>query len=276
MRRQLSILALMLCVAVIQGCATYTTPAGGVNIPALGDGDIAELMTVEPAAQFPARIAVARVQSSGYSSRTNDSQGGGRYSVVTTRDIESEADFSKLAGMEMVASVAPVGRLLLPEQLDSIKDLRLSAASLKADMLLIYSIDTAFHIEGETLGPLTVVTLGLLPSKQAFVASTTSGLLVDVRSGYVYGVAEATERDEKHTNVWDSSAEMDRARVLSEAASFQQFMNEVGNLWQATLRQYAVSEPVLAPPAAPPAPQIPAPAVPAMLEPTPSQETYTF
>ena len=274
MFRQLPALALTLCLAVIQGCATYTTPAGGVNIPSLGDGDIAELMAVEPAARFPARIAVARVQSSGYSSRTNDSYGVGRYSVVTTRDIEDESDFSTLASMDRVAAVAPIGRLLLPEQLNSIKDLRLSAARLKADMLLIYSIDTAFHVEGKALGPLTAITLGFLPSKKAFVSSTTSGLLVDVRTGYTYGVAEATERDEQRTTVWDSADAVDRARIQSEAASFDQFIGEVATLWRQTVRQYAVSEPTPKP--ASPSPSTPTPAAPTILEPTRTQETYTF
>ncbi|GAA6131246.1 hypothetical protein [Halopseudomonas sabulinigri] len=275
MTRSLPPLILTLCLAVIQGCATYTTPAGGVNIPSLGDGDIAELMAVEPAATFPARIAVARIQSSGYSSRTNDSYGSGRYSVVTTRDMEDESDFAKLAEMTLVAGVAPVGRLLLPEQLDSIKDLRLSAARLKADMLLLYSVDTAFHVEGKALGPLTAITLGFLPSKQAFVSSTTSGVLVDVRTGYIYGVAEATERNEQRTTVWDSADAVDRARVQAEAASFKRFVGEVGTLWGQTVEQYAVSEPEPQP-VTPPQPPQPKPAIPATLEPSGSQETYTF
>jgi len=275
MTRSLPLIILTLCLAVTQGCATYTTPAGGVNIPSLGDGDIAELMAVEPAASFPARIAVARVQSPGYSSRTNDSYGTGRYSVVTTRDIEDEADFKQLLDMDQVAGVAPIGRLLLPEQLNTIKDLRLSAARLKADMLLIYSIDTAFHIEGKALGPLTAITLGFLPSKQAFVSSTTSGLLVDVRTGYVYGIAEATERSEQRTTIWDSADAVDRARTNSEAASFKHFISEVDTLWSDTLRQYVVSEPTPAP-AAPPAPSKTIPAAPAELEPASSQETFTF
>jgi len=275
MPRSLPLIILTLCLAVTQGCATYTTPAGGVNIPSLGDGDIAELMAVEPAAQFPARIAVARIQSSGYSSRTNDSYGSGRYSVVTTRDMEDEGDFARLAEMDMVAGVAPVGRLLLPAQLDSIKDLRLSAARLKADMLLLYSVDTAFHVEGKALGPLTAITLGLLPSKQAFVSSTTSGLLVDVRTGYIYGVAEATERNEQRTTVWDSADAIDRARVQSEAASFKSFIGEVGTLWGQTVQQYAVKEPEPLP-VIPPQPAQPKPAIPATIEPSGSQETYTF
>jgi hypothetical protein len=229
-------------VAAIQGCATYTTPAAGVNISALTDEDIAELMKIEPASTFPARIAVARVQASGYISRTNSGYGSGRYSVVTTRDIEDESDFEKLSSLAMVGGVAPLTRLLLPPNLDSIKDLRLSAARLKTDLVLIYSVDTAFHVEGTPLGPLSAITLGFLPNKKAFVASTTSGALIDVRTGFVYGVAEATEREEQRTTIWNSRDAIDKARMKSEKASFKSFVGEFETLWKNTLAQYAATK----------------------------------
>ncbi|WP_075188183.1 hypothetical protein [Teredinibacter haidensis] len=235
-------LVVSLFVVMMQGCATYTTPAAGVNITALTDDDIAELMKVEPASSFPARIAVARVQASGYTSRTNNGYGHGRYSVVTTRDIEDESDFEKLSSLVMVGGVAPLSRLLLPPNLDSIKDLRLSAARLKTDLILIYSVDTAFHVEGTPLGPLSAITLGFLPNKKAFVSSTTSGVLIDVRTGFVYGVAEATEREEQRTTIWNSEDAIDEARMDSEKASFKSFVSEFEKLWKNTLAQYAVKK----------------------------------
>src|SRR6185295_16660006 len=81
------------------GCATYTTPGAGVNVENLAkaDVDIAELMKIEPAAPFPARLAIARIQASGYYSRSNTCYGTGRYCVVTTRDIEPEASYERLS-----------------------------------------------------------------------------------------------------------------------------------------------------------------------------------
>lgn len=237
--KKIYLLIAVLSVAVIQGCATYTTPAAGVNISSLTDDDISELMKVEPAGVFPARIAVARVQVSGYISRTNYGYGKGRFSVVTTRDIEDETDFEKLSNLAMVAGVAPLSRLLLPPNLNSIKDLRLSAAQLKTDLILIYSVDTAFHVEGTPLGPLSLITLGFLPNKKAFVSSTTSGVLVDVRTGFVYGVAEASEKEEQRTTYWNSKDAIDEARINSEKASFKKFIGKFEKLWKRTLEQYA-------------------------------------
>lgn len=223
-----------------QGCATYTTPAAGANISELTDADIAELMQVEPAANFPSKIAVARVQAPGYSSRTNRGYGYGNsnYSVVTTRDIEEEVDFQALTQYPMVAGVAPLGRLLLPKQLDTLKDLRIAAAKLKTDMLLIYSVDTSFYIEGTSLGPLSLITLGFIPNEQVWVTSTTSGVLIDVRTGFVYGVAEATAREEQHTTIWNSKNTIDEARLMSEKASFKAFMSQYKTLWSNTIGQH--------------------------------------
>ena len=225
---------------LLQGCAAnYTTPAAGVNLSSLTDGDIAALMKVEPASNFPARIAIARVQASGYRSRTNSGFGSGQYSVVTTRDIEEEVDFHKLSKLENVAAIAPLSRLLLPAELSSIKDLRLTAAQLKTDLILIYSVDTVFHIEGIPLGPLSLVSLGFLPNKKAFVTSTTSGILVDVRTGFIYGVAEASAKEDQRTTIWNSEDATDKARMIAEKASFKKFTNEFESLWKNVSAQYS-------------------------------------
>src|SRR5262245_59634583 len=136
--------ALAVCLAA--GCATYTTPGAGVKVENLAkaDIDIAELMKVEPASPLPARLAVARVQGSGYSSRSNSCYGNGRYCVVTTRDIEPEAAFDRLAKLPLVDGLALLNRMLLPPTFSSAQDLRQSAATLKTDLLLVYSLDTGF------------------------------------------------------------------------------------------------------------------------------------
>ncbi|GGE51442.1 hypothetical protein GCM10007421_27320 [Halopseudomonas oceani] len=277
MNRRILVSLLALGLAILQGCATYTTPAAGVNMATLGDDDIVELMSLEPAAQFPARLAVVRVQSAGYRSLTADSYGTGSFSVVTTRDVESEDDFKRIAALDDIAAVAPITRLILPQELNTIRDLRLGAARLKADLLLIYTLDTRFNVESTSLGPLSAVTLGFLPNKEAFVSATTSALLVDVRTGFIYGAAESSARESQRTSMWNSEAAIDNARQLAERNSFKQFVGEFETLWKATLAEHvAASEPE---PIAPAAPEpTPEPAVKPPLPPTldPQPGTYTF
>ena len=228
-------------VALVAGCAKYTTPGAGVAIPNLAqaDADIGALLTVEPAAPFPARVAVARVQASGYASPSSRCYGAGRYCVVTTRDIEPEESFDKLAKLPQVAGVALVNRLLLPERLESTKDLRLAAATLKADMLLIYSLDTGFNVDSTDIGPLAVISLGFLPNKKARVTSTASAAIFDVRTGFLYGVAEATATEQQRATTWSSASAIDRARQRAEAEAFGRLVGEIGRLWNGVVDTHA-------------------------------------
>ena len=232
------------------GCgAHYVTPAGGVSLAEVdgGDSDIAAYFDARPASPFPANVAVMRVQDSGYYTHTNRGYDTGRFCVVTTRDVERDEHFEKLAGLPLVRGVAPVGRLLLPPDANSIRDLRAPAAQLRADMLLLYSIDTRFSVDGTSLGPLSLVSLGLLPNKEAHVTSTVAGVLVDVRSGYVYGSTEATRVEQQRASIWATEQAIESARLDAESAAFGAFVDEFGELWTNVLDAYASTSPAKQP-----------------------------
>lgn len=231
---------------MVTGCATYQTPGAGVNIGNLSraDSDIAELMKREPAAPFPARIAVVRVQTTGYYSRNNQCYGGGQFCVVTTRDIETEKDLERLSRLPMVGGVAFVNRMLLPSELKSIKDLRLAAATLKTDLLLVYSIDTRFNVESTEIGPLGLISLGFLPNKKAHVTTTASSALFDVRSGYVFGAVEATSTEQQRATYWSSNDAVESARLKTEAEAFQKMLGEFEKLWKGVVEQQAATKPI--------------------------------
>ena len=227
--------------AGFSGCATYVTPGGGAKLADLSqaDWDIEKAMGRKPAAQFPARIAMIRVQSPGYKSYGNTGYGTGRYSVVTTRDIEEERHFDRVKNLPMVAGVASINRLLLPPQLDTDRPLRQAAASLQADMLLLYTLDTSFHIDETNLGPFAVITLGFLPNKEAIVTATASAVLYDVRTGFVYGLAEATARERQRANVWTTQNAIDNSRLQAEKKSFEQLLDELTKTWKGVMEEHA-------------------------------------
>jgi len=110
----------------------------------LATPEINRLMTREPAAHFPAKIAVVQIQASGYRSLSTTGFGEGRYSVVLDRNEASERVLQQLGSLEGVASIGPLNRLLLPTRMDSVQSLREAAAKLRADMLLLYTFDTGF------------------------------------------------------------------------------------------------------------------------------------
>lgn len=224
-------LAALVAVVFVAGCATYRTPGTGVSIPQLTTPSVAEALARKPAATFPARIAVARVQGSGYRSYTSHGYGQGNYSVVTTRDIETEADFARLAAMPEVSAVGTLNRILLPNVLKSGDDLRVAAAQLQADIVMLYTIDTAFRTDTQQIGPLQLVSLGFFPNKKAKVTSTCAVALVDTRTGYVYGVAESTANEDQRSDVWNKEEAIEKARVRAERAALTQVLGDVEKLW---------------------------------------------
>ena len=231
------------------GCAAhYTTPGRGARLEAFasagavapdrGDASIESAMATRPLAKFPTGVAVARVQAPGYRSATAQGWGGGRYSIVTTRDVESPADLARLERLPMVSGIGPVNRLLLPATLESDLELRQAAGRMHADMLLVYTLDTRFVVEDKA-APLTVVTLGLSPNQQARAVCTASALLLDTRNGYLYGVAEATDRTDQLASAWTSRNAVDESRRRTESRAFGKLVAELEKTWEGVVRSYA-------------------------------------
>jgi len=230
---------MLLLVVILNGCASYTTPGGGVRLSSLSDHSINELMAKEPAALFPANISVARIQAPGYHSYVLSSFGTGRYSVVTTREVETDQDFARLAKLPSVAGIAPLSRILLPVKLDSIKALREASARLKTDILLIYSFDTSFHAGEQNFAPLNVISLGFLKNKEITVTTTASAAFFDVRTEYLYGISEATVKQSKKASVWSTTAVVDDLRVSTERAAFKDLIPAIEKTWGGVVGQYS-------------------------------------
>ncbi|OLB10035.1 MAG: hypothetical protein AUH10_13135 [Gammaproteobacteria bacterium 13_2_20CM_66_19] len=236
--------ACALLALLLAGCSTYRTPGAGVNLGdfSRADADIGEVMKREPAAAFPARVAIARVEAPGYTTRGASCFGKGRLCLVTAHEVETDQDFAQLAGMPQVAAAAPLGRMLIPGELKTMKDLRLGAASLRADLLLVYSIDTRFHVESTDIGPLALMSLGFLPNKKAHVTATASAALIDVRSGFVYGVAESTATEEQRASVWSTESAIDDSRLKAERGAFRGLLSEYDKLWRGVVREHATAD----------------------------------
>jgi hypothetical protein len=225
--------------ALTSGCASYTTPGGAVDLNGIDSEEISGIMSREPAASFPAVVAFARIQSPSYRSYSADTYGTGAYSVVTTRELLGDAEAAAIASWPQVQSVTPLSRLLLPGQLDNLRDLRTASARLKADILLIFTIDTSFRVDGKSIGPLSLVSLGMLRDRETVVTSTASAILIDVRSGYVYGVAEATASETKKTSAWGSASAVDQSRLVTERDAFDGLFRELEKTWKGVASEYA-------------------------------------
>lgn len=234
---------------LIGGCASYTTPGRGADLSSVGlteqarkglsDPSIQQTLDRKPLAAFPTSIAVARIQAADYHSCSTTGWGEGRYSIVTSRDVEKDEQFARMARLRMVQGIAPMNRLLLPQHLENDLPLRQAAAKLHADMLLIYTFDTSFY-DNQFAQPLNVITLGLSPTKTINVTTTASAVLMDTRNGYLYGLAEGTASRNKLTNAWMSSDAMDDARQKNEQEAFEKLVGELEKTWTGVVNQYAI------------------------------------
>ncbi len=227
-----------LCSALfLSSCASYVTPGREADLSTFTDPRVKKAFVARPAIQFPANLAVVRIQESGYRSESAQGYGSGAYSVVTTRDIETEQDIDMISSLEGVAGVVTLNRLLLPKSLSSDLDLRESAAKLQADAILIYTLATEFS-DNDVIAPLTTLSLGLAPNRRYKINSTASAILMDTKTGYIYGALEEGDSRSGLTIAWGSSNAIEAARKKAERAAYDKLLASFPPFWTRIYNRY--------------------------------------
>lgn len=240
------------CLVFPGGCSSYTAPGGPAEMSAFLEkggvqgevieivddrGQVVKVFGRKPTAKFPANMVIVRVQESGYRSYTSESYGEGRFSVLFVRDIEKEEDFARLNRLAGVAQISPLSRLLLPQYLQSEKDLRVAATRLQADMILIYTLDTQFYRTDKST-PLTVISLGMGQTIDVRVTTSVSALVMDAKTGYIYGTVEETAREDRTTAALTTKNAYDQLRLKTERRAFEQFLDEFEVMWKKIVGQH--------------------------------------
>ncbi len=237
------------------GCASYAVPGRAADLSIFtGGGEldpvrktdersveditIADILKRQPMAAFPTALAVARIQADGYQSESiQQTAGSGAYTVVTSRQEGEEEALEPLASLPLVLGVAPVHRLLVPERLDSDLALRKISAQLHADVLLVYTLDTTFESKNTFL-PLTAITLGILHPQKFRLQTTVAALLVDTRTGYLYGSAEANVR-RPSSGIWRSAEKVENERLSVEREALEKLVHNLQATWTGVVATYA-------------------------------------
>ncbi len=173
---------------------------------------------------------MVRIQESGYRSESAEGVGSGAYSVVTTRDIETEQDIDNLSKLRGVAGIVALNRLLLPKSFSSDLDLREASAKLQADAILIYTLATEFS-DNNVIAPLTTLSLGLVPNKHYKINSTASAILMDTKTGYIYGALEEGDTRSGLTMAWGSASAIEAARKKAERAAYDKLLASFAPFW---------------------------------------------
>jgi len=220
----------LLAPALLASCATYVTPGRQADLSTFTDPRVKKAFVARPAIRFPANLALVRIQESGYRSESAQGVGSGAYSVVTTRDIETEQDIDAISRLPGVAGVVTLNRLLLPRALSSDLDLREAAAKLQTEAILIYTLATEFR-DNNIIPPLTTLSLGLAPNKRYKINATASAILMDTKTGYIYGALEEGESRSGLTIAWGSSSAIESSRRKAERAAFDKLLASLQPFW---------------------------------------------
>jgi hypothetical protein len=239
-----SLLALFVPAAALlwlSGCASYLPPGAKADLQAFAPPSIQEGFAAKPTAPFPAGIVTVRVQAPGYKNhylqRNGGSFGDGRYSVILTREVEEQPQFDRITSLPQVAGVIGLNRMLLPARLEGDREIREAASRLQADLVFLYTFDTAFF-DHDGAKPLSVITLGLSPTRKITAITTVSALLLDTRTGYLYSAYETTEREEAHATSWSTADTADAVRQKAEKRAFEKLIGEVVDSWPKLLERH--------------------------------------
>jgi len=238
MRQTLVFVAVLL---VMSGCATYIPPGAKADLQVFAPADIQAGFAAKPTSPFPASIAVVRVQAPTYNNYNLQQRGGnygsGRYSVILAKEAGEDLQLDRVRKSQQVAGLVSINRMLLPERLEGDRELRAAASRLQADLTFLYTFDTAFF-DTDMSKPLTVITLGLSPTRKISAATTCSALLIDTRTGYVYSAYEVTERSETLSTSWGSRDSADETRRKNEQEAFKKLIDEFVATWANVLERH--------------------------------------
>ena len=226
---------------LMSGCATYIPPGAKADLQAFAPPDIQAGFAAKPTNPFPASIAVLRVQAPTYTNyylqQRGGSYGSGRYSVILAKEAGEDLQLERVSKLPQVAGLVTINRMLLPERLEGDKEIRGAASRLQADLVFLYTFDTSFF-DTDQAKPLSVITLGLSPTRKISAVTTCSALLMDTRTGYIYSAYEVTERAETFSTSWGSRDTADEARRNNERDAFKKLIDEFATTWPRVLERH--------------------------------------
>ncbi len=179
--------AALLTLAACQPTFQETSGADYVAArPGLIDPEIRDIALVEPDLTFPARIGLARVVN-------------GALSVAPPEEAEMFADFAaRHAGLGTFVPVSPLveGMVNTDRRGPVVDRLRRTAARQHLDYVLVYELGARSRGTRDTPFALADVTLiggAILPTRINRVTGIGNAIFLDVRNGYPYATASATE-----------------------------------------------------------------------------------
>lgn len=116
--------------------------------------------------------------------------------------------------------------------MQSLNELRLAAAKLRADVLLIYTLDTSVQLAGQRYGAAEKLGSVDEPEPDDGVISAASAVLTEVRTGYSYGAVDANAKLSGLERTEWTPRNLDQKRLLAEQQAFTALLEKSAVLWK--------------------------------------------
>ena len=188
---------------------------------------IADAFRAKPAITFPARLAVMPV---------------GDMAAQQLRKLDAAGKLGVMQALPQVRAFIPLSSLIDAGSSHrsyapaSHVTVRTAAARMHADAVLIYQVDS--HVtDGSFFAPLAVASLGMLPTNRIEVIATAMAVLIDTRSGYVYGTLERSVGRTTFATSWSTLA---RDRVTDRAAydATTKLLGDFPDFWRGVVQAH--------------------------------------
>lgn len=218
----------LLLAFLLTGCMLpYSRPEVAADFAAMGlrPPESAEEIAVagarRPAANLPATLAAFHVQAY----------------VANDRALEYPDDVNHLASMRGIGSVVPLSGVVPRGQDFGLDCLRSAGARVHADLVLVYTFETDTTPD-TTIPLLGTFTLGIFPNEITRATSTGSAALIDARTGYLYGLTQATSKQYRITNAWNVRAVREKSADDARNRACKDLVAQVEELWEGVLARY--------------------------------------
>lgn len=219
---------------VLASCTDgYTTPSSyQTSAPTRSKTQSNSLVSnskhVKPTVKFPTRLAVVKVKD-GY---------GGKLTVAPNQHVERPEYAQTISELEGLKGMVNLNNTTVGNGSVSYTSLRRSARNLGADMLGIYKFNTSTQ---DTEGPAVIqfASLGFAPVNSQKSVSAVSLILMDAKTGYVYGVLEESDKSSRLSSSWTTYNARSVNELKSKQKAMDKLMKKVPTFWNRIVTKHS-------------------------------------
>lgn len=200
-------------------------------------GDETVPASAAPAIHFPAVIVVAEVGSNGPCLPGPQQSGPLAMHLITRDDFPRDEHLARLRALPEILAAKTLDPRGISRGAVTAESLRAAARAQRADLLLVYTFATFAELNDKA-ELASLATLGLAPTTVAKGRTVVEAVLIDARTGYLYGLARAEDDAAQLANLYTADEAEEDARSRAERRAFERLLADFPNAWQRLVSEY--------------------------------------